>query len=84
MVNLTRTKPWTIYPKSGVPSFELFISVGNLKSNIKPFFKPKVKPKNFLMNCHPGIATVLDLSQKLAVTFLVLGNHVLSCHLLRP
>ena len=39
---------------SKLPIFELFLSVGNLKPKLKWFFKPKLKPKLFLLNWVPG------------------------------
>ena len=38
---------------SKLPIFELILSVGNLKPKPKRFFKLKLKPKLFLLNCHP-------------------------------
>ena len=36
------------------PIFEHFLSVGNLKPKLKWFFKPKLKPKCFLLNRPPS------------------------------
>ena len=38
-----------------VPILELFLSVGNLKPKFKWVFKRKLKPKKFLLNCHPAV-----------------------------
>ena len=37
-----------------LPIFEHFLSVGNLKPKLKPFFEPKLKPNFFLLNRLPG------------------------------
>ena len=34
--------------------FDHFLSIGNLKPKLKWFFKPKLKPKIFLLNWAPG------------------------------
>ena len=38
---------------SKLPIVELFIFVGNLMPKLKSFFKPKLKPIFFLLNCLP-------------------------------
>ena len=40
---------------SELPIFELLISLRNLKPKIKLFFKPKLKPTNFLLNRSPDV-----------------------------
>ena len=39
---------------SKLPIFERFLSVGNLKPKLEWFFKPKLKPKIFLLNWVPA------------------------------
>ena len=43
---------------SKLPIFGLF--VGNLKPKFKCFFKPKLKPITFLLNCHPVLLALRD------------------------
>ena len=38
---------------SKLPTSEHFLSSGNLGPNVNPFFKPKLKPKCFLLNRLP-------------------------------
>ena len=52
---------------SKLPIFELFLSVGNLEPKLKRFFKPKLKPKCVLLNCHPGLRGSSMLLQKVKV-----------------
>ena len=41
-----------------------FLSVGNLKPKLKPFFKPKLKPIFFLLNLVPAPPLVYGVSQR--------------------
>ena len=42
--------------------FEHFLSVGNLKPKLEWFFKPKLKPKMFLLNFAPALALAASAS----------------------
>ena len=46
---------------SKLPVFEHFLSVGNLEPKLEWFFKPKLKPKLFLLNRLPGTVSLLGL-----------------------
>ena len=66
--------------------FCTFLSVGNLKPKLKWFFKPKLKPKNVLLNFLPGprLAMYDGLAQhKFQVINIVVLEH-LDCRTGKP
>ena len=52
---------------SKLPIFEHFLSVGNLEPKLKWFFKPKLKPKMFLLNRLPGRESPVVDAERIAV-----------------
>ena len=64
---------------SKLPIFDHFLSVGNLKPRLKPFFKPKLKPECFLLNRLPPRIVGGEVVEPHSIPFQVLvkfGNYV--------